>query len=160
MYIRFGRDCWRQRVQKNENVLISFYLITNQEMILIMADFSRADLDGDALLSIQELARYINRRIRNHIEASIRNNPIQFSEIDRAPSNGLVTWDEYYAYFLKTLGFDDAFVQHIDHARNSKLDRKTKELLIREKALWNEAARTDSFSLTLDEFLAFRHPGE
>lgn len=29
---------------------------------------------------------------------------------------------------------------------------------MRDKALWNEAARTDSFSLTLDEFLAFRHP--
>lgn len=29
---------------------------------------------------------------------------------------------------------------------------------MRDKALWNEAARTDSFSLTLDEFLTFRHP--
>lgn len=32
------------------------------------------------------------------------------------------------------------------------------EEMMRDKALWNEAARTDSFSLTLDEFLAFRHP--
>lgn len=117
-------------------------------------------MDGNAFLSLQELARYINRRIRNHIEASIRNNPIQFSEIDQAPRNGLVTWDEYYAFFLKSLGFDDAFIQQINHARKSNLDRKTKELLMREKALWNEAARTDSFSLTLDEFLAFRHPGK
>lgn len=117
-------------------------------------------MDGDALLSLQELARFINRRIRNHIEASIRNNPIQFSEIDRSPPNGLVTWDEYYAYFLRTLGFDDAFIQQIHNERDSHLDRKTKELLMREKALWNEAARTDSFSLTLDEFLAFRHPGK
>lgn len=30
---------------------------------------------------------------------------------------------------------------------------------MKDRALWNEAARTDSFSLTLDEFLAFRHPG-
>ena len=30
--------------------------------------------------------------------------------------------------------------------------------MMRDKALWNEAARTDSFSLTLDEFLSFRHP--
>lgn len=29
---------------------------------------------------------------------------------------------------------------------------------MKDKALWNEAARTDSFSLTLDEFLQFRHP--
>lgn len=30
--------------------------------------------------------------------------------------------------------------------------------MMKDKALWNEAARTDSFSLTLDEFLSFRHP--
>lgn len=117
-------------------------------------------MDGNAFLSLQELARYINRRIRSHIESSIHNNPIQFSEIDRAPPNGLVTWDEYYAHFLRTLGFDDAFIKQIHSERDPHLDRKTKELLLREKALWNEAARTDSFSLTLDEFLAFRHPGK
>lgn len=120
---------------------------------------SRADLDGDALLSLQELARYINRRIREHIEASIRNNPIIFSQIDQSPPNGLITWDEYYTYFLKSLGYDDAFIRKVDRKRNSNLDRKTKELLIRDKALWNEAARSDSYSLTLDEFLAFKHPG-
>lgn len=129
-----------------------------------MANFSfryfRADLDGDASLSLQELARFINRRIREHIEASIRNNPIQFSEIDQSPRNGLVTWDEYYTYFLKTLGYDDAFIRQVDRSRSTNLDRKTKELLMREKALWNEAARTDSYSLTLDEFLSFRHPGK
>lgn len=32
------------------------------------------------------------------------------------------------------------------------------EEMMRDKALWAEAARTDSFSLTLDEFLTFRHP--
>lgn len=32
------------------------------------------------------------------------------------------------------------------------------EEMMKDKALWNEAARTDSFSLTLDEFLQFRHP--
>ncbi|XP_031634762.1 45 kDa calcium-binding protein [Contarinia nasturtii] len=120
--------------------------------------FKKADLDGDDALSLQELARYINRRIRTHIEASIRNNPIIFSEIDQSPRNGLITWDEYYTYFLKQLGYDDAFIQQIDRKRNSNLDRNTKDLLIRDKALWNEAARTDTFFLTLDEFLAFKHP--
>lgn len=119
----------------------------------------RADLDGDALLSLQELARYINRRIREHIEASIRNNPIIFYQIDQSPRNGLITWDEYYVYFLKTLGYDDAFIRQVDRKRNTNLDRKTKELLMRDKALWNEAARSDSYTLTLDEFLAFKHPG-
>lgn len=104
------------------------------------------------------MARFINRRIRDHIEASIRNNPIQFSEIDQSPRNGLVTWDEYYTYFLKSLGYDSTNIRQADQKQN--LDRNIKELIMREKALWSEAARTDSFSLTLDEFLAFRHPGK
>lgn len=121
---------------------------------------SRADLNEDGLLSLQELARFINRRIRDHIETSIRNNPYLFSQIDQSPRNGLVTWDEYYTHFLKTLGYDDNFIQKVDRTRNSNLDRQTKELLMRDKALWNEAARSDQYQLTLDEFLAFKHPGE
>lgn len=120
----------------------------------------RADLNGDSLLTLQELARFINGRIRDHIELSIKNNPIFFSKIDRSPRNGLITWDEYYSYFLKTLGYDDKFIQQMDRKRHTELDRKSKEQIMKDKALWNEAARTDSFSLTLDEFLAFRHPGE
>lgn len=119
----------------------------------------RADLNEDALLTLQELARYINRRIRDHIESSIHNNPIVFSQIDQAPPNGLVTWDEYYTYVLRQLGYENAFIRQVKN-RSAQLDRKTKELIMRDKALWNEAARTDSFQLTLDEFLAFRHPGE
>lgn len=111
------------------------------------------------MLSIQELAKLINRRIRSHIEASIHNNPVLFSEIDREPRNGLITWDEYYAYFLKTLGYDEAFIRRFDSKHQKQLDRRTQEMLMRDKALWNEAARSDMFSLTLDEFLAFRHPG-
>lgn len=116
-------------------------------------------MNEDALLTLQELARYINRRIRDHIESSIHNNPIVFSQIDQAPPNGLVTWDEYYTYVLRQLGYDNAFIRQVKN-RSVQLDRKTKELIMRDKALWNEAARTDSFQLTLDEFLAFRHPGE
>lgn len=106
------------------------------------------------------MARYINRRIRDHIEESIHSNPIVFSQIDQSPRNGLITWDEYYTYFLKSLGYDDAFIRKVDRRRSSNLDRKTKDMLTRDKALWNEAARSDSYSLTLDEFLAFRHPGK
>lgn len=122
--------------------------------------YFRADLNGDSKLTIQELAKLINQRIRSHIEASIRNNPLLFSEIDRAPRNGLITWDEYYAYFLKALGYDDHFIQRVDSKHQKQFDRKTQEMLMRDKALWNEAARSDSYSLTLDEFLAFRHPGK
>lgn len=124
---------------------------TCKKCIYIFCGF-RADLNGDLMLTIQELARFINRRIREHIEASIRNNPFNFSDIDQAPRNGLVTWDEYCAHFLRTHGFSEKVVKEA-------IDRNTKELLARYRALWNEAARTDSFSLTLDEFLAFQHPG-
>lgn len=111
------------------------------------------------MLTIQELAKLINQHIRSHIEASIRNNPILFSEIDRAPRNGLITWDEYYAYRLKQLGYDEQFIQRFDQTHQKQLNRRTQELLVRDKSLWNAAARSDSFSLTLDEFMAFRHPG-
>lgn len=33
-----------------------------------------------------------------------------------------------------------------------------KEAIMRDRAAWSEAAKTDPEHLTLDEFLAFRHP--
>lgn len=140
----------------NFNFQLKFFLF----ICFFFHAFFRADLNKDSMLTIQELARYINARIRDHIEASIRNNPIQFSEIDRSPRNGLITWDEYYTYFLKQLGHSDEFIEKVDKARHTNLDRKTKERIMKEKAMWNEAARTDTYSLTLDEFLSFRHPGK
>lgn len=127
--------------------------------IEIFCFFFSADLNGDLMLTIPELARYINARIRDHIEASIKNNPILFSEIDRAPHDGLITWDEYYAYFLRTLGYDEKFIKQVDKVRQTHLNKKNKEQIMKDKAMWSEAARTDTYRLTLDEFLAFRHPG-
>lgn len=119
----------------------------------------RADWNDDSSLTVQELAKFINRRICEHIEQAIRSNPLDFSEIDQAPRNGLVTWDEYYTHFLKQRGYSDDFIKHVDRQRHTDLDRKDKEQIIKDKVMWNEAARTDSYSLTLDEFLSFRHPG-
>jgi calcium-binding protein len=42
--------------------------------------------------------------------------------------------------------------------KHFKLDRRSKETIMKDKAMWSEAARTDSFSLNLEEFLAFQHP--
>lgn len=119
----------------------------------------RADWNDDSLLTLQELAKFINLRICDHIEKAIRSNPIVFSEIDKSPRNGLITWDEYYSYFLKTRGYSDEFVEHVDRQHHTDVDRTSREQIVKEKVMWNEAARTDSYSLTLDEFLAFRHPG-
>lgn len=85
---------------------------------------------------------------------SIRNNPILFSEIDLSPRNGLVTWDEYYSHFLRTHGYKNAKL------KPNQLSRRDREQVTKEKLQWTEAARTDSYSLTLDEFLAFKHPGK
>uniref|UniRef100_A0A182QP99 EF-hand domain-containing protein n=1 Tax=Anopheles farauti TaxID=69004 RepID=A0A182QP99_9DIPT len=118
--------------------------------------FTKADTNGDKHLTVQELAKYINLKIREHIDEAIRTNPTMFVEIDHKPRDGLVSWDEYQSYWLRTKG-----IQGDSHMKKNvfdKLDRKIKESIARDKALWMEAARTDPLSLTLDEFLCFRHP--
>ncbi|XP_055715258.1 45 kDa calcium-binding protein [Phlebotomus papatasi] len=125
---------------------------------LLRSTFRKADLDSDGFLNIQELAKFINGRVREHIQAAVRANPFAFAEIDVSPRDGLVTWEEYHAHFLKDHGLDEDYIGSHSEQKHVGLDRKTKETIMRDKALWLEAARTDPFSLTLDEFLAFRHP--
>ncbi|XP_053680980.1 45 kDa calcium-binding protein [Anopheles nili] len=122
----------------------------------LSAAFAKADTSGDKQLSVQELAKYINFKIREHIDEAIRTNPTMFVEIDHKPRDGLVSWDEYQTYWLREKGI--AGDSHMKKAAFDKLDRKVKESIARDKALWMEAARTDPLSLTLDEFLSFRHP--
>lgn len=122
------------------------------------ARIRRADLNNDRQLDIQELARFINKRVRDHIQSAIRNNPLQFAKVDVDTRDGLVSWDEYHAYFLREKGVPPGYIESHTEGKHLALDRSAKEEMMRDKALWNEAARTDSFSLTLDEFLAFRHP--
>uniref|UniRef100_A0A1B0CV08 EF-hand domain-containing protein n=2 Tax=Lutzomyia longipalpis TaxID=7200 RepID=A0A1B0CV08_LUTLO len=125
---------------------------------LLRSTFRKTDLDADGLLTIQELAKFINGRVREHIQAAVRANPFAFAEIDLSPRDGLVTWEEYHAHFLKEHGLDEDYIGSHNEQKHVGLNRKTKETIMRDKALWLEAARTDPFSLTLDEFLAFRHP--
>lgn len=42
--------------------------------------------------------------------------------------------------------------------RHRDLSRDVKETIMRDRAAWSEAAKSDPDHLTLDEFLAFRHP--
>uniref|UniRef100_A0A182J788 EF-hand domain-containing protein n=1 Tax=Anopheles atroparvus TaxID=41427 RepID=A0A182J788_ANOAO len=122
----------------------------------LTAAFTKADTNGDKQLAVQELAKYINFKIREHIDNAIRNNPIMFVEIDHKPRDGLVSWEEYESYWLRDKGIQGD--SHMKKVAFEKLDRKVKESIARDKALWMEAARTDPLSLTLDEFLSFRHP--
>ncbi|XP_050082019.1 45 kDa calcium-binding protein [Anopheles aquasalis] len=118
--------------------------------------FTRADTNADKFLTVQELAKYINFKIREHIDDAIRTNPTMFVEIDHDPRDGLVSWEEYQMYWMREKGIDGD--SHMKKSVFDKLDRRVKESIARDKALWMEAARTDPLSLTLDEFLSFRHP--
>ncbi|XP_075211433.1 stromal cell derived factor mayday isoform X2 [Lycorma delicatula] len=80
-----------------------------------------------------------------------------FMSIDVDPRNGLVSWEEYHKYFLMQNGLSEDYAnKHVE--KHSSLDRVLKEAISRDKASWSEAARNDPDFLTLDEFLAFRHP--
>lgn len=122
--------------------------------------FRKADSNADGFISIRELAKYINLKICDHIDSSIKRNPQIFSEIDKSPTDGLVSWNEYHTHFLKNLklGLDETYITNHDEKKHIKLDRKSKEALMRDKARWAEVLASDPASLTLDEFLAFQHP--
>lgn len=122
--------------------------------------FRKADSNADGSLTIRELAKYINLKICDHIDTAIKRNPQVFSEIDKTPVDGLVSWNEYHTYFLKNLklGLDESYITNHDEKKHLKLDRKSKEALMRDKARWAEVLSSDPTSLTLDEFLAFQHP--
>lgn len=122
--------------------------------------FRKADSNADGFVTIRELAKYINLKICDHIDSSIKRNPQIFSEIDKSPIDGLVSWNEYHTYFLKNLklGLDENYITNHDEKKHIKLDRKSKEALMRDKARWGEVLASDPASLTLDEFLAFQHP--
>ncbi|XP_046396323.1 45 kDa calcium-binding protein-like isoform X4 [Ischnura elegans] len=70
---------------------------------------------------------------------------------------GVITWDEYHSYFLKGKGLSDDYA-HKHDKRHKGLSRAIKEAIARDRASWSEAAHSDPDALTLDEFLAFRHP--
>ena len=78
---------------------------------------------------MQELAKFINFKIREHIDEAIRTNPIMFVEIDHKPRDGLVSWDEYQGYWLRGQGIQGD--SHMKKSAFDKLDRKVKESIAR-----------------------------
>ncbi|KAH8310753.1 hypothetical protein KR044_002897 [Drosophila immigrans] len=145
----------QQRPQP-ETVIITTSNV-NEKQILAKA-FKRADRNHDGRVSIQELGQYINRRIVEHIDIAIMNNAREFRRVDIAPADGLITWDEYHRFFLREHGMTEADIDEHDEIRHTTLNRKAREDMMRDKARWSEAARTDLFTLTIDEYLSFRHP--
>lgn len=86
------------------------------------------------------------------------NNVREFRRVDIAPADGLITWDEYHRFFLREHGMTEDDIDEHDEIRHTSLNRKAREDMMRDKARWTEAARTDLFTLTIDEYLSFRHP--
>ncbi|XP_020296269.1 45 kDa calcium-binding protein [Pseudomyrmex gracilis] len=119
--------------------------------------FRRADTDENQLLDIQELAKWIHVKITEHITWAMRENVGLFTAIDNNPRNGEVSWEEYHAYFLRSHGFSEAYINSHDK-KHSEMSRTLKESIMRDRARWAEAARNDPDRLALDEFLAFTHP--
>ncbi|GLH04286.1 Sdf4 protein [Gryllus bimaculatus] len=125
--------------------------------ILLETIFNKADTNNDHLLSLSELSTWISAKIQEHIKQALDENFGLFTSIDNNPRNGVVSWDEYHSYFLKQKGLNDKYVENHDK-KHKDLDRALKEAIMRDRASWSEAARNDPDHLTLDEFLAFRHP--
>ncbi|XP_058451085.1 45 kDa calcium-binding protein [Malaya genurostris] len=158
--IKSTTDAMRKKsngnVEDNErNLNAGMFAVDDNALRELTGAFNKADTNADNYLSMQELAKYINYKIRDHIDNAIRTNPTTFVEIDLKPRDGLISWDEYQTYAFREKGISETYKKK---SLFDTLDRKVKESLVREKALWMEAARTDPLSLTLDEFLSFRHP--
>ncbi|XP_042208651.1 45 kDa calcium-binding protein-like [Homarus americanus] len=130
---------------------------TAQQISLLKETFKKADSSVDGLLDLAELSSWISTKIKEHLTLALKENFFMFTAIDQDPRNGMVSWDEFHHYFLKQHGYDDKYIQ--EHKKNHKgMPRELKEAIMRDKAAWSEAARDNPEHLTIDEFLAFRHP--
>ncbi|XP_069944674.1 45 kDa calcium-binding protein isoform X2 [Cherax quadricarinatus] len=132
-------------------------LETAQQISLLTETFKKADSNTDGFLEMSELSVWITAKIKEHLTMALKENFFMFTAIDQDPRNGVVSWNEFQQYFLKQHGYDDKYIE--EHKKNHKgMPRELKETIMRDKAMWSEAARDNPDQLTIDEFLAFRHP--
>lgn len=149
-----------QQMEKNE-YLVNVNNDENArkgETQILTEVFVQADNDKNNKLDSKELSQWIRTKIVQHISEAIGNNYGLFMQIDIDPKNGVVTWKEYHAYFLQKRGFSIKYVNSHDERRHKGLSRIVKEQIMKDRALWAEAAKTNPNSLTIDEFLSFTHP--
>ncbi|KAM7361831.1 stromal cell derived factor mayday isoform 1-T2 [Cochliomyia hominivorax] len=151
-----GKQQKKNSVSSPETVIL--VASSASEKQILEKAFKRADRNHDNYLTIKELAQYINKNIVDHIDEAIQLNPREFRRVDIAPADGLITWEEYHRFFLKEHGMTEADIDEHNEIKHTALNRKAREDMMRDKARWSEAARTDLFTLTIDEYLSFRHP--
>ncbi|KAF4527488.1 hypothetical protein B566_EDAN014542 [Ephemera danica] len=155
--VRLQRDGDINKQYHKEVILGEDEINTAEPEKLIEEIFHKADTDGNGLLSLKELVNWININIQQHINQAMKENFVLFSQIDNDPKNGLISWQEYHHYFLQKKGINESYVKNHDK-KHKGLVRSIKEAIMRDRAAWSEAARSDPDNLNLDEFLAFRHP--
>lgn len=68
-------------------------------------------------------------KIVEHISSAVSNNFGLFAQIDINPKNGVVTWKEYHAYFLRKRGFSSKYVKNHDEKRHKGLQRAVKGII-------------------------------
>ncbi|KAI8124410.1 45 kDa calcium-binding protein [Lucilia cuprina] len=151
-----GKQQKKNSVSSPETVIL--VASSASEKQILEKAFKRADRNHDNYLTIKELGQYINKNIVDHIDEAIQLNPREFRRVDIAPADGLITWEEYHRFFLKEHGMTEADIDEHNEIKHTALNRKAREDMMRDKARWSEAARTDLFTLTIDEYLSFRHP--
>jgi len=132
--------------------------LDTEEVKMIEKAFKKADLDLNGQISMPELKMEIHRKTGEHILKSMRNNMRQFFSLDKKKKNGMVDWEEYYEYYVRTwLGLSDDAIKLLEKSPKS-VPRYIKESISRMKAGWSEVARTNPEALNIDEFLSLEHP--
>lgn len=161
----FNSDKVKPEIEATEEAKNEYLVNTNNkdnfnknQNEILQDVFSRADKNKDRRLDSNELSLWIRKKILEHITLAVSNNFNLFSQIDVDPKNGVVTWKEYHSYFLKKRGFSGKYLKNHDEKRHKGMLRSMKEQILRDKAYWMEAARSNPDALTVDEFLAFTHP--
>jgi len=130
---------------------------STQEPSKLLADvFHLADVNSDDELDLKELSKWIEAKVKEHLDEAIRENVYLFTAVDKN-RNGIVTWKEYHVNFMMDQGFDEKYAKN--HAESHKnLDRKAREQILLEEAAFSETAHSNPEGLNIDEFLSFRHP--
>lgn len=145
------------KLEQRAKVAENLNLNPEEQINLLTEIFRKSDTNADGELDLNELSVAVAKKIKEHLTQALRENFFMFTSIDNNPKNGRITWEEYHVYFLKQRGYDDSFIK--SHKENHRhMPREIKEAIMRDKAAWSQAARDDSNSLTIDEFLSFRHP--
>jgi len=132
--------------------------VTDDELLMLINLFRRADFDKSEYLSMSEIEVEIGKKVRNHLMNAMRGNFKHFFSLDKQTKNGQIEWSEYLNYYLSEWLQLDSQTTKLVHRNSPSLPRNIKEAISRLKAAWSEVAHTNPEALNIDEFLSLEHP--